>query len=98
MKNCPFCGSRIEDDAVKCSSCGKSVSVPKPKWYFSTTSVVIALLVAGPFALPLVWAHPRYSKPVKGVITLIVVVITIWLVFVTKDLMALLTGQLQALG
>ena len=46
------------------------------KWYFKTSSLVIAFLLVGPFALPLVWFNPDFSMKKKSVITLIVVIIT----------------------
>lgn len=49
------------------------------KWYFKTSSLVIAFLFAGPFALPLVWLNPDFSVKKKSVITFIVVIVTYFL-------------------
>ena len=49
------------------------------KWYFKTSSLVIAFLFVGPFALPLVWLNSDFSVKKKVVITLIVIVITYFL-------------------
>jgi len=57
------------------------------KWYFKTASIVAAFLFVGPFALPLVWLSPDYSKNKKIVITVIVVIVTYFLgVLVTNSL------------
>lgn len=47
-----------------------------PKWYFKTWSLVVSFLCVGPFMLPLVWANPRFSKQLKIIITVVVLVIT----------------------
>jgi len=48
----------------------------QPKWYFKTWSLVASFLCVGPFMLPLVWTHPRFSKKLKIIITVVVVIIT----------------------
>lgn len=51
----------------------------KTRWYFKTASIAAAFLFVGPFALPLVWLNPDYSKNKKIVITSIVVIVTYFL-------------------
>lgn len=50
------------------------------KWYFKTRTLVIALLCVGPFVLPLVWFHPRFGVWTKLVITIIVIVLSYYLI------------------
>ena len=58
---------------------------PSPnKWYHNLWFILLMLfLVAGPFGLPLVWKHPRFSRTLKIVLTVAVALYTVGLVGLT---------------
>ena len=49
------------------------------RWYFKTSILVIAVLVVGPFALPLLWFNPRYKMLSKIIWTLLILVASYYL-------------------
>ena len=88
---CPACGAVTGSPAAYCSQCGMALSSAqaqaKPavsKWYYNVWFVLFMLFfVVGPFGLPLVWKNPRFSRGIKGFLTLAMVVYTLALVKLT---------------
>ena len=69
----------------------------KAPWYYRPTSIVIGLLCAGPLALPLVWASPAIKKGHKILISIVVIVLTVWFVNASIKLYKISLEHLQQL-
>ncbi|MBN1353589.1 MAG: hypothetical protein JW994_02825 [Candidatus Omnitrophica bacterium] len=50
------------------------------KWYLKPLAVIIALFLMGPFALPLLWKSRGFGKISKIILTLVILVSTIYIV------------------
>ena len=56
----------------------------KSKWYHNVWFVLFMLFfVLGPFGLPMVWSNPRFSRLVKWLLTVAMIVYTVALVDLT---------------
>lgn len=54
------------------------------KWYLRPTIILVLLFfVLGPFALPLLYKSPKFNPTWKIILTVLVVVYTVYLVVVT---------------
>jgi len=59
----------------------------KIKWYLRPISVVLLLFfVLGPFALPLLYKSPKFSKTSRIILTVIVIIYTSFLIFASLEI------------
>ena len=49
------------------------------KWYFKTSTLIIAFLCIGPLALPLFWFNPRFNNRIKIFVSVIVLIASYFL-------------------
>ena len=60
---------------------GKPSQEENIKWYLRPIGVVLLLFfVLGPFGLPLLYKSPKFSRKVKLVLTVFVIIYTIYLI------------------
>ncbi len=68
---------------------------PVVKWYFKPVAVLIAIAVAGPLAIPLIWASPALKKWQKIALVVIVILLTLWMFKAMVDLYNILSKELR---
>jgi len=68
------------------------------KWYYKPLVIFVIILAAGPFAIPLVWKSPSFKKWHKIIITVLLIVLTIWLIKSSVQLYRLLLKELKSLS
>ncbi len=69
----------------------------KPAWFLTLPAVAVAILCAGPFAIPLVWMSAAFRKWQKWFITILLLLITFWLLRSSVDLYRLLLKDMRDL-
>jgi hypothetical protein len=71
----------------------------KVKWYLRPVSIVLLLFfVLGPFGLPLLYKSPAFSKTLKIVLSIAVILYTFYLIFASLEIARQLysrMGELQ---
>jgi len=59
----------------------------KAKWYFSPIGAVLLLFfVLGPFALPILYKSPNFSRKSKIILTVAITIYTVYLISASVDI------------
>ena len=98
---CRYCGEFLDNAARRPSDAISPQQAPPrrtTKWYYANSTLLVAVLCLGPFALPLAWVNPRYTLVTKALITVAVIVLTIVLAYAMTAMYKNLMDQIQALG
>jgi hypothetical protein len=70
----------------------------KVKWYLRPISVILLLFfVLGPLGLPFLYRSPKFSKPLKIILTAVVIIYTLYLIFATLEIGRVLYKRLEEL-
>jgi len=70
----------------------------KVKWYLRPIIVVLLLFfVLGPFGLPLLYKSPAFSKTLKIILSILVIIYTSYLIFASLEIARQLYGRIGEL-
>jgi hypothetical protein len=67
---------------------------PPVRIRYSLWTFAIAVAVVGPFALPLLWRNPRFSKNTKIIVSIAVILFTLSLLYGSGYLLTTMTDRL----
>jgi len=70
-------------------------TAPREKWYFKVSTMVIAVLCIGPFALPLIWFNPRVNKGKKILVSGLILFVSFFLGILMYNLIKNITSYYQ---
>ena len=71
----------------------------RTKWYYRPAWVLVLLFVVlGPIALPILWRSPSFSRPVKVVLTVLVLAYMALFVDETIRVFRMITSEMDVLG
>jgi hypothetical protein len=66
-------------------------------WFLTPPAVLVAVIAAGPLALPLVWTSGAFRRWQKWAITAAVLILTIWVLRASADIYRQLLRELADL-
>ncbi|MDI6783330.1 MAG: hypothetical protein QME64_04435 [bacterium] len=91
---CPSCYAVVETTNAEVTDRVRK----KKKWYYSVPFVLLMLFaVAGPFAIPLLWGSPKFRITSKIILTILVIIYTIILIWLTYKIILMLIPQYRDL-
>ena len=69
----------------------------KTPWYLTPVAIIAAILLAGPFAIPLVWMSSAFKRWHKVAITAALALLTIWLFNTSANILSAALKELREL-
>lgn len=107
---CPMCEQPVPPGANFCGECGVDMRTGMPgqppamahgparlKWHHNIWVILFLMLfVLGPFALPLVWKHPKLSQTVKWLLTALGLVYAAAMLAMLAQLITVVTSSIEA--
>ncbi|WP_428053006.1 hypothetical protein [Candidatus Avelusimicrobium stercoris] len=96
VKTCPHCHNAVDEKDNYCRFCGRSLK-PGRGFFYSHSGIILAALVLGPFALPLVWLSKIISTPAKWIYTLLLLLLGVYLAVALYHIFLLMQDATQLL-
>ncbi len=106
---CPSCGRELAPGAEHCAACGTAatarLTIKKDqgsrdaramhsKWYV----LGVLFLATGALGLPILFKSKAFSKPLKVVLTILVIVYTMAMLWLTYAVISWFVGQMKAVS
>lgn len=95
---CRSCRRVIEPDFKYCPHCGQRQDLGSAWYYHPAFILFLALTVAGPLVLPLIWRSQRMKVTGKVIMSAVIVLYTVYAVYVAYRLVALELSFSSELG
>jgi len=98
---CPKCGKEVDRQDKYCKFCGALLEEkPTPFYLKGWFIIIMAFVVLGPFVIPLLWKSPDFSKEIKYILTVVIIIYTLILLsipylFLRKVYQYILGGYYQ---
>jgi len=67
------------------------------KWYFHPISVIMSIIILGPFAIPLICVNPALKRWHKVAAILIIVLVTLWTIKLSVDIVKIVLKEMKSL-
>ena len=94
---CWHCSHPVAPDDRYCRRCGEGQGAYVAWYYHPLWIVVLGLTVMGPFVLPLVWRTPRLSPAAKWILSVILVVLSAWVLWRVASAIRAVTDVLDTM-
>jgi predicted amidophosphoribosyltransferase len=95
-KTCLRCQRTIDAADLYCRHCGKRQGDAASSFlYHPLVILLLALIVLGPFALPLVVVSPQMTRQGKIVLSAVIVAYTVVVLYLTYVIVAAILGRWQ---